>query len=76
VTLGFVAIRVLHGVLKGVPKGQQPEKTLFEIRNRLARELYEVESAAVKQEVEEHRQSMRGSKEVSNIAEKNMHYQQ
>jgi len=61
--------------LKGVPEGQKPEKTLFEIRNRLARELYEAETAAVKQEVEEHRQNMRGNKEISNLAERNALFQ-
>ena len=41
--------------LSEVPKSQKPEKTLFEIRNKLAQQLYEGETAEVKREVEEHR---------------------
>jgi len=41
--------------LSEVPEGQKLEKTLFEIRNKLAQQLYEGETAEVKREVEEHR---------------------
>ena len=45
--------------LSTVPEGQKPEKTLFEIRNKVAQRLYEAEAAKIKQQVEEHRQKMK-----------------
>lgn len=59
---------------KGVPNGEKPEKTLFEIRNKVARELYEEESTEVKREVENHRRIMRES-QVASDAEKNASFQ-
>lgn len=50
--------------LSTVPEGQRPEKTLFEIRNKLAQKLYEAEAAEVKQEVEEHRQKMKNGEDI------------
>ncbi|KAH9955191.1 hypothetical protein BGW80DRAFT_1566314 [Lactifluus volemus] len=61
--------------LSEVPEGQKPEKTLFEIRNKLAQQLYEAETAEVKREVEEHRKSMRVNKEASDLAERNRSFQ-
>lgn len=60
--------------LKGVPEGQKQEKTLFEIRNKLAQKLYNEESAEVKQEVEEHQKKMRESKSASEV-EQNRSFQ-
>lgn len=48
--------------LSEVPEGQKPAKTLFEVRNRVVRELYENETDEVKQEVEEHRKRMKADK--------------
>ena len=59
---------------KGIPNGEKLEKTLFEIRNKLAREMYEEESTEVKREVEKHRRMMRES-QVASDAEKNAAYQ-
>jgi hypothetical protein len=61
--------------LSEVPEGQKPEKTLFEIRNKLAQQLYEAETAEVKQEVEEYRKSMRVNKEVTDLTERNRSFQ-
>jgi hypothetical protein len=47
--------------LLGVPEGKKPDKTKFEVRNRVAQTLYEEETDEVKLEVEEHRQKMRHS---------------
>ena len=54
-----------------VPEGQKPQKTLFEIRNKVAQQLYQAETAEVKQEVEEHRKKMAANKEVSDVSERN-----
>ncbi|KIL55029.1 hypothetical protein M378DRAFT_18307 [Amanita muscaria Koide BX008] len=62
--------------LSEVPEGQKPEKSLFEIRNKLAQTLYEAETAEVRQEVEEHRKNMRSSNEVtSDVAARNKSFQ-
>jgi hypothetical protein len=45
--------------LSEVPEGEKSEKTLFEIRNKLAQKLYAAETAEVKEEVEGHRKAMR-----------------
>ncbi|KAF8502336.1 hypothetical protein F5888DRAFT_1800821 [Russula emetica] len=45
--------------LNGVPEGVKPEKTKFEIQNKVAQTLYEEESDKVKGEVEEHHEKMR-----------------
>jgi hypothetical protein len=54
--------------LSEVPEGQKPEKTLFEIRNKLAQQLYKAETAEVKQAVEEHRKQMKDRKDVPDLA--------
>jgi hypothetical protein len=62
--------------LKGVPEGEKPQKTLFEIRNKLAQKLYASETAAVKEEVEEHRKyMMSGGKQTSDVLERNKIFQ-
>jgi hypothetical protein len=61
--------------LSEVPEGQKPEKTLFEIRNKLAQQLYEAETAEVKWEVEDHCKSMKIDKEVSDLTERNRSFQ-
>lgn len=63
--------------LSEVPEGQKPEKTLFEIRNKLARQMYEAETDEVKQEVEEHRKRMKANNEpeASDLAERNRSFQ-
>lgn len=53
--------------LEGVPEDKKPEKTLFEIRNKLVQKLYEEESDKVKQEVEAHRNIMKDTKSTSHI---------
>jgi hypothetical protein len=58
------------------PKGQKPKKTLFEIRNKLAQKLYEAETPAVKQEVEEHRKEMACSNEDSDLDKRNKSFQE
>lgn len=49
------------------PEGKKPKKTQFEVRNKVAKSLYEQETPEVKQEVEEHRQKMRESKPVDAV---------
>lgn len=61
--------------LSEVPEGQKPKKTLFEIRNKLAQQLYKAETAEVKHEVEEHRKIMRANKEASDFSEGNRSFQ-
>lgn len=62
--------------LKTLPKGKKPEKSIFEIRNRVAKELYADETDEVKQEVEEHRQSMRdGPDESADTSRRNKGFQ-
>ncbi|KAI0245466.1 hypothetical protein BJV78DRAFT_1287779 [Lactifluus subvellereus] len=63
--------------LSEVPEGQKPEKMLFEIRNKLAQQLYEAETAEVRWEVEEHRQKMRNSEtsDDSDLAARNKSFQ-
>ena len=51
--------------LHKVPKGKKPEKTLFEIRNKLTQKLYAAETDAIKQEVEEHRKKMKDNNDMS-----------
>jgi hypothetical protein len=45
-----------------VPEGKKPEKTLFEIRNNVAKSQYEKETLEILEEVEEHRHKMRDNK--------------
>ena len=60
--------------LSEVPEGQKSEKTLFEIRNKVAQWLYQAETAEVKQEVEKHGKKARAN-EVSDLAERNRSWQ-
>jgi hypothetical protein len=55
--------------LSGVPEGEKPKITQFEIQNNIARKLYEKETPEVKQEVQEHRLKMRdaGTMDTSTI---------
>lgn len=61
--------------LQDVPEGEQPKKTRFEIRNKLARKLYAAETAKVKAEVEEHRKVMREGNETSDLVARNASFQ-
>lgn len=58
------------------PKGQKPEKTLFEFRNQLVQKLYREETDEIKQEVEEHRQALKASKMASNVSDDNAKLQE
>jgi hypothetical protein len=62
--------------LNTVPGGQKPEKTLFEIRNRVAQEMYKAEGASVKEDVEKHRQTMKHRTKTPNELDKNKSFQQ
>ncbi|KAF8487814.1 hypothetical protein F5888DRAFT_1624159 [Russula emetica] len=61
--------------LSKVPEGQKPEKMLFEIRNKLAQELYKAETAEVKQEVKEYRKTMVVNREAPGLVERNKSFQ-
>ena len=59
-------------------EGQKPTKTPFEIRNKLAQQLYKVETVKVKQKVEEHRKARLGvdnNLNMSDLAERNRSFQ-
>jgi hypothetical protein len=61
--------------IKEVPEGENPDKTQFEVRNKVARRLYEDETLEVKQEVEEHRQKMREKKSAPDIVDRSRAFQ-
>ena len=63
--------------LSDVPKGQKPEKTLFEIRNKVAQRQYEAKNAEVKLEIEEYHEKMKLMKvnNPSNPFERNWSFQ-
>lgn len=61
--------------LKDIPEGEKPQKTQFEIRNKLAWNLYANETVAVKEEVKEHRKVMMSGKETSDAVERNQTFQ-
>jgi hypothetical protein len=56
-------------------KARKPEKTKFEIQNRVAQGLYEDETDDVKQEVEEHYQKMRHSRIMPDTTDRNKVFQ-
>ena len=58
------------------PKGQKPEKTLFEFRNQMVQKFYREETDEIKQEVEEHRQAMKASKMGSDVSDDNAKLQE
>lgn len=61
--------------LKEVLEGEKPQKTKFEIRNNVTRKLFADETAAVKQEVEEHRLKMMSSEDESDLLQRNRNFQ-
>lgn len=61
--------------LSKVPEDGKPEKTLFEIRNKVAQEQYEAESADVKQEVEEYRKRAKHNTGTTDLIERNECFQ-
>jgi hypothetical protein len=61
--------------IKGVPDGEAPKKTQFEVRNKVAQRLYEDETPEIKQEVEEHRQKMKEDGSITDIDNPNQAFQ-